>query len=708
MDTSCEQGRNNRGSQRNSIFHTMTRERWYGLIECKKNFMKEEYEDPSDCPFLDPAVAASWVLSRNAGLDPSQPSQRTYIPNEEIQKIRAENQFLIELAKPIFKTFSHLPDKAFYSLSIDNIEGVPLLVVGEVLSTELKDLIYEKVDESFHGTNAHTLALRHRCPVQLQGPENFLVERERHINFVAPIFGDDSTIIAFVSLCQILPDPPWDPHFQAVCAQTLGLISAMATAIENKIVLKRSQEDLAKSNQELFTVHKSLATAYHLVDVTLDMVDEGIVTIDPAGTITNINEKGRHILNIVSLEQDSCHITDYLKNKDVFMKLLEQKVPADIEDMISSEKGQQPYVISILPVLEQTGSRFEGAVLKLNHVDKINARALSRVGSKASFSFSNIIGDSDSFRNTIQLAECFAESPENILLTGESGTGKELFAQAIHNAYRPYGPFVALNCAAFPRNLIESELFGYERGSFTGADRNGRPGKIELANRGTLFLDEIGDMPVEVQAILLRVLQDKQVTRIGGYQAKQIDFRIIAATNQDLKALIHKKMFREDLYFRLSVLNLKLPPLRKRGNDIELLTKYFVDNYCRKMNWATPEISPEVQQLLNDYSWPGNVRELENTIIRCVNMSRGGTIYPEHLPEELLESASSPYTQSPTVGQGEPDNHPIHLKTLQELERIAVQNALAQTNNNVTQAAHILGISKTTLYRKIKEHEAIQ
>lgn len=158
----------------------------------------------------------------------------------------------------------------------------------------------------------------------------------------------------------------------------------------------------------------------------------------------------------------------------------------------------------------------------------------------------------------------------------------------------------------------------------------------------------------------------------------------------------------------MSVLNLKLPPLRKRGNDIELLTKYFVDNYCRKMNWATPEISPEVQQLLNDYSWPGNVRELENTIIRCVNMSRGGTIYPEHLPEELLESASSPYTQSPAVGQGEPDNHPMHLKTLQELERIAVQNALAQTNNNVTQAAHILGISKTTLYRKIKEHEAIQ
>ncbi len=225
------------------------------------------------------------------------------------------------------------------------------------------------------------------------------------------------------------------------------------------------------------------------------------------------------------------------------------------------------------------------------------------------------MGESHVFKRTVTLAERFAKSPENILLIGESGTGKELFAQAIHNVYCPQGPFMAVNCAAMPRELIESELFGYEGGSFTGAERAGRPGKIELAHGGTLFLDEIGDMPLELQAVLLRTLEDKQVMRVGGSRYKKVDFRLIAATNKSLLTMVRENQFREDLYFRISVLAIDIPPLRERNDDISLLSNFFVENYCRKMGWNIPEITPLAQSRINSYGWPGNVRQLQNAMI---------------------------------------------------------------------------------------------
>lgn len=345
-------------------------------------------------------------------------------------------------------------------------------------------------------------------------------------------------------------------------------------------------------------------------------------------------------------------------------------------------------------------------MLRLCRTQKINALVTSRSGATANFTFADIIGESEAILEAKEKAKRFANSQESILLIGESGTGKELFAQAIHNHYCPNGPFVAVNCAALPRELVESELFGYEGGSFTGADRHGRPGKIELAEGGTLFLDEIGDMPIELQAVLLRVLEDKKVMRIGGRRYKRVDFRVIAATNKNLHKLVREKIFREDLYYRLSVLSITIPPLRERGRDAEILAQYFIERYCKKVGRKVPQVSPAVLKIINEYDWPGNVRQLENAVIYAINTTRSEVIEPRDLPGEIYEACLYKYNSDSLIKnrkRNENENLDAFL-SLNELEKNAIIKALTKTGGNVPQAADLLGISKSTIYRKLKEY----
>lgn len=319
----------------------------------------------------------------------------------------------------------------------------------------------------------------------------------------------------------------------------------------------------------------------------------------------------------------------------------------------------------------------------------------------AEAAFSKIIGESPAIKKAIKLAKTFAQSRENILLTGESGTGKEIFAEAIHRCCCPGGPFVAVNCAAMPRDLIASELFGYEGGSFTGAERRGRPGKIELADGGIFFLDEIGDMPLELQPVLLRVLEDKQVTRIGGCTPKKVDFRLIAATNKNLYQLVLENKFREDLYYRLSVLSIHIPPLRERKEDILLLSSHFMEHYCREAGRPKPELSRETIEYMLAYDWPGNVRQLKNAIIYAVNVCENNVITPQDLPHNItLDKVRQKLYPSDPTGDNIGD-----LLRISSLEKTAIETALSFTNRCVPEAAKLLGLSRSTLYRKIKEYE---
>jgi len=266
--------------------------------------------------------------------------------------------------------------------------------------------------------------------------------------------------------------------------------------------------------------------------------------------------------------------------------------------------------------------KIKGAVAIFTDIEsiqknEINVRKhLNKKGFVAKYKFSDILGNSDAILQTKELAESYAKTDFTVLITGESGVGKELFAQSIHNSsLRKTGPFVAINCSALNSNLLESELFGYERGSFTGARSEGKPGLFELAHNGTIFLDEIAEIPIEIQVKLLRVLQEKEIIRIGGEEIIPVDVRVIAATNKNLLKLVNEGHFREDLYYRLNVLSLEIPPLRERKEDIPVLIRYFCNELCQKYKISF-EISSRELDYLFDYSWPGNIRELRNFIHR--------------------------------------------------------------------------------------------
>lgn len=304
------------------------------------------------------------------------------------------------------------------------------------------------------------------------------------------------------------------------------------------------------------------------------------------------------------------------------------------------------------------------------------------------YRFEDIITKSPKMQQVIELIKIVAKSNATILITGESGTGKELVARAIHSqSYRKDKPFVPVSCAALPESLLESELFGHEKGAFTGAYAL-RKGKIEFANRGSLFLDEIGEMSANIQVHLLRVLEEKEFTRVGGNELIRVDVRVVSATNRDMEDAVASGQFREDLYYRLNVVTIDLPPLRDRKEDVPLLAKHFLKKFTAENQKAVVGFSPEVTDFLLKYQWPGNVRELENTVERAVILAQNSEIQLA----DLLQK------NSPLVGPASSG------RTLEELERNHIMNILSETGGNYGKAARILGISRATIYNKAKAY----
>lgn len=315
------------------------------------------------------------------------------------------------------------------------------------------------------------------------------------------------------------------------------------------------------------------------------------------------------------------------------------------------------------------------------------------------FSFEQIIGSDIKFREIVNLCKKVAKSKINVLVTGESGTGKEVFARAIHIESRRKGHFIPINCSAIPEELMESELFGYEGGAFTGALRNGKAGKFELAHEGTLFLDEIGDMPLSMQPKILRVLEDGVVTRVGASKSIKVDVRTIAATNNDLNKMIQEGFFRKDLYYRLNSILINLPPLRERKNDIPELINKFIQQFCITYRSNIPEMPTEVMNVLVNYDWDGNIRELKNIIERIVILVKNNSaekIEMDFLPRSIIESS---------IGKAEYKNDTLDLNIIIEnAEKKAITEAMNTTKGNKAQAAKLLNIPRSTLYFKIGKY----
>jgi transcriptional regulator with PAS, ATPase and Fis domain len=451
----------------------------------------------------------------------------------------------------------------------------------------------------------------------------------------------------------------------------------------------------------------------------INLLAERIVVTDREGMILYINKAYCEFLGTTVEEAVNRPVQDVIENTRMhFVAKTGKKELAALHPINGSEMiaNRYPLIVdgklvgALGTVMFRSPEEWRMYKTKIQHLVEELKYYKTKIDKelKSKYYFHDLIGSSQSFLAAKKLAERISASNSSVLLIGESGTGKELFAHAIHNhSLRSSLPFVAINCASIPEHLLESELFGYEDGAFTGAKKGGKKGQFELAHNGTLFLDEIGDMPLSMQSKLLRVLQEKEVQRVGGQNSIPVDVRIIAATHRDLEKMVEEGKFRRDLYYRLNVIKIEIPPLNKRKEDIKLISVSLLKKLERRFFRTGIEISKEVEQRLMEHSWPGNIRELENVLERAINVLDGQTIEVFHLPLYLreLEWQSSTQMVSP-VCKEKTDEKMLPLKErLAQVEKEAILNALTMTNGNKQEAARLLEIGKTSFYEKCKFYD---
>lgn len=645
------------------------------INQIKLNFINSR-ETLSSVNEVRPEIAQSWIRSKNYGLDLSLTYGKA-MNKDTFNQLVNEKQLLLRAATPYIHKLKDLITNTDCSIILTDEQGVMLQVVcGNKRLSEKYHLEPGFISsEKMIGTSAHGICMLEKIPIQILGPEHYSQVFNQCSGSSAPIFDLFGNLVGTLSIGS---DQGYHQN-----AHTLGMVISLAWAIENQfqIMLKN---DL-----------------HHL---TMESVDEGFITINKQGIIMDANDKARAILNYHHDTLSGRQYEDILGKQTLIKSVLETGKSIYDAEMQLEHKEKKLHFLSMQPIRDGLGKNY-GCQLILKPSPKYLKTVSKHYDRNTKNEFDKIIGNSPEMQKSIKIAKEISFSDINILIQGETGTGKEVFANAIHYTSRPNGPFVAVNCAAIPRNLIESELFGYDGGAFTGADRSGRRGKIELANEGTLFLDEIGDMPLEVQPVLLRVLEEKKVMRLGSNKYTIVDFRLVAASNKNLMDLVNKNEFRQDLYYRLATFKVNLPSLRERGLDIINLAQYFISKTSTKLQMPVPILSEAVKSTLLSYNWPGNVRQLENVILCAVHLSKNGVITLENLPDDITSSSF-------TDCDCENDDKMTTIinkefSPIKGLEKMAIAQALEQTGNQIRETAKVLGLSKSTLYRKIREYHLL-
>ncbi len=452
------------------------------------------------------------------------------------------------------------------------------------------------------------------------------------------------------------------------------------------LFLEKMAELLVGKAAEIQQNHDRDLISSQLITV-LNLLHDGILLVNDQQQVTHYNTVASKLLDIDTHEERALY--HLLDNKKLWLAVERGET---FSGNIQGKRVATHLYCDVMPIKKD--GNIEGAVITLRDLQQIKKLVKAATVSDIETHFSQIIGESRKMKEIKAMALHVAPSKATLLIQGESGTGKELFARAIHQSSKRKGhTFIAINCGAIPENLLESELFGYEEGSFTGAKRGGKLGKFELAHNGTLFLDEIGDMPLHLQVKILRVLQERRVERIGSTRSIPVDVRVIAATHRDLDNMVKTGEFREDLYYRLNVIPLTIPPLRERLEDVPTLIQFYLDYYSVVTDRSVSGITSEAIEILSHYTWPGNVRELGNVIEYCVTMVAGGMITADTLPQRIKEEDKTDI-----------NNSSINLKVL---EREAIMRALSlvDAEGHKEDAAKLLGISRASLYRKIKEYQ---
>jgi transcriptional regulator with PAS, ATPase and Fis domain len=615
-------------------------------------------------------IKKSHLRSKQYGIDPDSTCNLDQIrlSPEALESLRQEHADYYQVALSTMQDLHGFFPNAGFVMAFTDPNGYILAVLGDppVLARLAASNVLPgyRWTEKDVGTCGISLSLESKIPVQINDREHYCRRGHGHTSSAAPIFDADKKLVGVIVL---------SGEARKVHHHTLGMVITAARAIENQLRIIKSSREIQLRNS--------------YTNAIIESIDSGIMAIDQNGYITQINSLGKRILHwdedlvgkpiqpILNLEKDWKQLVlagDFV-DREVFVK-----GPRKTVQLIATAK-----------TICESG---DGFIVIFNEINRIRTLVNKIAGLQARFTLDDILGNSAALIEAKKLAKIAAAGRSNVLLLGETGTGKELFAQAIHNQSERKGkPFLAINCGAIPRELIESELFGYADGAFTGAQKGGRSGKLELANGGTILLDEIGDMPSDMQVKLLRFLQSGEVFRIGQHKPIPVDVRIIAATHVDLKNEIAKENFRQDMFYRINVFPIALPPLRERREDIVVLARHILNRAVTVLGKPDVAFSSKAETILTTYHWPGNIRELGNIVERAANLADGPLIEAAHL--------GIPQTNEkkplPAGGRG---------LSLQEVERLAIQQVMSSVGNNIVKASNILGITRATLYKKLEKH----
>jgi len=602
-------------------------------------------------------------------------STRILRGDELTQKLESKRKLILAAEPFVNQLYSFVRGSEFFAILTDE-EGCILKVIGDekILSNAfaIKMVPGAYMDEPHMGTNAMGTALAEGKAVQVSGTEHFVKAYHRWTCSGAPIRDAEGNVIGALDLTG---------HCENVHPHTLGMVVAAVDAIEKILRIERYNEELSLSKQYTETI--------------IDSLNAGILTADLEGKVKMVSNLSAEMFGYEISEMRRMKVYELLDGWDRITDSLKAGQSFQEEDLaVNARRNKIQFSVSAYPIWG-TGGETKDAILVFKELKRVRKLANKIMGRQAIYTFGKIIGKNERFLQTVEFAKKAADSRSTVLILGESGTGKELFAQAIHNlSDRKEESFVAINCAALPRTLIESELFGYAEGAFTGAKRSGQPGKFEIADGGTVFLDEIGEMPLDLQTRLLRVIEEGTVCRVGATADIPVNIRLIAATNKDLEDEVFRGNFRKDLYYRLNVLPLSLPPLRRRKDDIPLLIDFFMQRISQRLNKKPIHLPETYLRSLIEYDWPGNIRELENLIELLINAESLVSLPPRNQQEPW--TAKYEYPEGPEISRDG------KIVSLEEMERRHIERALYFHQGNISVAARELGIGRTTLYRKIE------
>ncbi len=623
-------------------------------------------------------IRASWERSKNYGVNPIKPYCEVVLTPTELEERRDHNRSLIDQASVMMEHLHKFTEGSGFMYALTDNEGYCLLSIGDkdaITFTAGANLTEgANWSEEVMGTNSNGLAMVLRKPVQIFGYEHYCLCAAIATCSAAPIFDEDNKLIGVLNIAG---------PYQLVNRHTLGMAVATAKTIERQLAMYNIYQQ-----SEMANLHKT---------TIMNSMTDGVLTLDCDSRVTHINVLAAQSLGIDYKNAIGQKLSQLLyPDNALFLSKITNNKRMSGENLVVRRMNDMIKLAVNCTPLEGKNGQILGTVVILSPMQQYK-RLIQRVaGVRANITFDNIIGQSSNFKNAITYSKMAVDSDSNVLLLGESGVGKEMFAQAIHNASnRSKELFLAINCAALPRELISSELFGYEDGAFTGARKGGNPGKFELADQGTMFLDEIGEMPLDMQATLLRVLENGTIERLGGRELIPVNVRIVAATNKKLLDEVKKGNFRLDLYYRLGVMIINIPPLRERIGDIPELVEHFLKTIGPKHGKMISSIDDRAMDILLNYDWPGNVRELNNVIERAINISTGNTLTEDLLPPEIKRDSQE------------------YIKLWEEhpskdiLEEQLIRNYLNKYGNNRSKVAQELGISRSSLYRKMTKYAII-